>query len=192
MRSNLINRATFPYICALKQLFMISKAMEKALNEQIALEGYASYLYLSMAAWCDKEGLEGCAKFMHRQSEEERMHMLKIFHYLSEVDGHALTPAIPQPPHVFDSVQALFKKVYKHEQKVTAAINGLLKIGYAENDHTTLNFLQWYVEEQREEEALMRTILDRIKLIGDGAQSLYYIDMEIEKVNVQAAAAENA
>mgnify|MGYP000072881956 CR=1 FL=1 len=170
---------------------MISEKMEKALNEQIALEGYASQLYLSMAAWCDVQGLEGCTQFMHRQSEEERMHMLKIFHYLSEVDGRALTPGINQPPHEFESVRSLFEQVYQHEQKVTASIHQLVKIGYEENDHTTLNFLQWYVEEQREEEALMRTILDRIKLIGDGPQSLYYIDKEIEKVN-QAAAAEAA
>lgn len=168
---------------------MISEKMEAALNEQIVLEGYASQLYLSMASWCDSKGLEGCAQFMHRQSEEERMHMLKIFYYLSEVDGFAKTPGIDQPPHEFESVRALFEQVYKHEQKVTAAIHNLLKIGYDENDHTTLNFLQWYVEEQREEEALMRTILDRIKLIGDGPQSLYYIDKEVDKVNQQAAAA---
>lgn len=169
---------------------MISKKMIKALNEQIALEGYASYLYLSMASWCDKEGLEGCAQFMHRQSEEERMHMLKIFHYLSEVDVHALTPAIKQPPHEFESVRSMFEQVYKHEQKVTAAIDKLVKLSYEENDNTTLNFLQWYVEEQREEEALMRTILDKIKLIGDGPHSLYYIDQEIEKVNARAAEGE--
>jgi len=168
---------------------MISKKMIKALNEQIALEGYASYLYLSMAAWCDKEALEGCARFMHRQSEEERMHMLKIFYYLSEVDAHALTPAIKQPPHEFESVRSMFEQVYKHEQKVTASIDKLVKITYEENDNTTLNFLQWYVNEQREEEALMRTILDKIKLIGEGPQSLYYIDQEIEKINAKAAAA---
>lgn len=168
---------------------MISKKMIKVLNEQIALEGYASYLYLSMAAWCDKEALEGCARFMHRQSEEERMHMLKIFYYLSEVDAHALTPAIKQPPHEFESVRSMFEQVYKHEQKVTASIDKLVKITYEENDNTTLNFLQWYVNEQREEEALMRTILDKIKLIGEGPQSLYYIDQEIEKINAKAAAA---
>jgi ferritin len=171
---------------------MISKNMENALNEQIVLEGYASQLYLSMASWCDAQGLEGCAEFMHRQSEEERMHMLKIFHYLSEVDAFAKAPGIDQPPHEFESIRVLFEEVYAHEQKVTASIHKLLKIGYDENDHTTLNFLQWYVEEQREEEALMRTILDRIKLIGDGPQSLYYIDKEVQKVNAQAEAAEAA
>jgi ferritin len=171
---------------------MISEKMEKALNEQIGLEGYASQLYLSMAAWCDVQGLEGCTQFFHRQSEEERMHMLKIYYYLSEVDAKALTPALQQPPHEFESVRSLFEQVYKHEQKVTNSIHALMKVGYDENDHTTLNFLQWYVEEQREEEALMRTILDRIKLIGEGPMSLYYIDKEVDTINQQAASEEAA
>ena len=162
---------------------MISKKMEKALNEQISLEGYASYLYLSMASWCDQEGLNGCAEFMHRQSDEEREHMLRIFHYISEVDGHALTPGVKQPPHQFESIQAMFKEVYAHEQKVTQSINKLVSLSNKEDDYGTLNFLQWYVEEQREEEALMRTILDKIKLIGDGPQSLYYIDKELTAIN---------
>lgn len=166
--------------------------MEDALNQQIALEGYASFLYLSMASWCDKQGLQGCAAFMHRQSEEERAHMLRIFHYISEVDGHALTPAISQPPHEFESIRALLEQVYAHEQKVTAAIHNLISVSYQDNDHTTLNFLQWYVTEQREEEALMRNILDRVRLIGDGPMSLFYIDKEIEKINKTQLAAEAA
>ncbi len=170
---------------------MIAKKMISALNQQIALEGYASYLYLSMSSWCDREGLEGCKKFMRRQSEEERAHMLRIFDYLSEMDAHALTPAIAQPPHEFESVQQMFAQVYAHEQKVTASIHDLITTAYEEKDHSTLNFLQWYVEEQREEEALMRTILDKIRLIGNGPQSLYYIDKEIEKINTQQIQAES-
>jgi len=172
---------------------MLTKKVEKALNKQIALEGYASLLYLSMASWCDYEGLEGSAKFMHRQSEEEHEHMMRIFHYISEMDGHALTPAMKQPPHKFESIVKLFEEVYAHEQKVTKSIHDLVALASDEKDHTTFNFLQWYVEEQREEEALMRSIMDKIKLIGDGPQSLYYIDMEIEKINAieeKAAAAE--
>lgn len=169
---------------------MISNAMVAALNQQISLEAYASFLYLSMASWCDREGLEGCALFMHRQSAEERMHMLKIFGYLSEVDGHALTPEIKQPPHEFSSVQEMFQKVYAHEQKVTASINDLVALSNKENDHSTGVFLQWYVNEQREEEALMRSILDKIKLIGDGPQCLYFIDLEIAKINASAMKAE--
>ncbi|MEL7250797.1 MAG: ferritin [Bacteroidota bacterium] len=169
---------------------MITEAMTKALNNQISLEGYASFLYLSMASWCDREGLEGCAQFMHRQSEEEREHMLKIFEYLAEVDAHALTPAITQAPHEFESIQSMFQSVYEHEQKVTASINKLVALANQENDHSTSVFLQWYVNEQREEEALMRSILDKIRLIGTGAQSLYFIDLEIEKINAAELAAE--
>ncbi|WP_367387939.1 ferritin [Lewinella sp. LCG006] len=169
---------------------MISNAMVAALNQQISLEAYASFLYLSMASWCDREGMEGCALFMHRQSAEERMHMLKIYDYISEVDGHALTPEIKQPPHEFSSVQEMFQKVYAHEQKVTASINELVALSNRENDHSTGVFLQWYVNEQREEEALMRSILDKIKLIGDGPQSLYFIDLEIAKINAAAIKAE--
>ena len=169
---------------------MISKKMEEALNKQIELEGYASFLYLSMASWCEVEGLEGCAKFMHRQSEEEREHMLRIFHYISEVDGYELEPAIKEPPYQFESVKKLFEQVYAHEQRVTAAIHELVKLSMEENDHTTNLFLQWYIEEQKEEEALMRTILDKIKLIGNGPQSLYYIDKEVEQINQETLAAE--
>jgi ferritin len=170
---------------------MITSKMTKALNVQIQLEGQASFLYLSMASWCDKEGLEGCSKFMHRQSGEEREHMLRIFNYMSEVDAHALTPPIKAVPHEFESVKAMFEEVYQHEQKVTASINKLMDIAVKENDYTTHNFLQWYIMEQREEEDLMRTILDKIKLIGTGPMSLYYIDKEIEQINAaQLAAAE--
>ncbi|MEM6964680.1 MAG: ferritin [Bacteroidota bacterium] len=169
---------------------MISEKMAKALNKQISLEGYASFLYLSMASWCDNEGLEGCTKFMHRQSAEEREHMLKIFEYLSEVDAHALTPAVAQVPHTFESPQKMFEMVYAHEQKVTKSINDLLKIARSENDYTTENFLQWYIAEQREEENLMRSILDKIKIIGNSPMTLYYIDKEIESVNAYELAEE--
>ncbi len=170
---------------------MISDTMLEALNKQIALEAYASQLYLSMASWCDKESMDGASEFMHDQSEEERMHMLKIFHYISEVDGHAISPAIDQPPLEFESIQKLFQQVYEHEKKVTQAINKLVELAYKEDDFATMNFLQWYVEEQREEENLMRTILDRIKLIGEGPLALYYIDKEIQSISKEKAAGEH-
>lgn len=171
---------------------MISKKMEEALNQQIEFEGYASFLYLSMATWCDSQGLKGCYDFLKRQSDEERMHMLKIFEYLADVDGFALTPGIKEPPRQFESVQAVFKDVYAHEQKVTQSINKLITLANKENDYATQTFLQWYVNEQREEEALMRTVLDRIRLIGDGPQSLYFIDKEMDALNQAAVASEAA
>lgn len=164
--------------------------MEQALNAQIEMEASASFLYLSMAAWCDRKGLNGAARFMYRQSAEERSHMLRIFHYISDVDGAAATPGIRQPPHDFASIRELFEEVYAHEQKVTHAIHKLLDLCNEEDDYTTHNFLQWYITEQREEEALMRTILDKIRLIGDGPQSLYFIDKEVEAINQATAAAD--
>ena len=118
--------------------------------------------------------------------------MMKIFEYLGDVDGFALTPGIKEPPRQFESVQDVFKMVYAHEQKVTKSINDLIALASSENDYSTETFLQWYVTEQREEEALMRNVLDRINLIGNGPQSLYFIDKEMEALNQQAEAAEAA
>lgn len=172
---------------------MITEKIQNALNQQIEMEAKASFLYLSMASWCEREGLEGCSDFLYRQSEEEREHMLRIFHYINDMDGVAKAPGIETPMVEFESIQSLFQMVYEHEKKVTESIHQLVALSYQLADHTTLNFLQWYIEEQREEEGLMRTVLDKIKLIGDIPQSLYFIDMEIQKINAaqaKAAAAE--
>jgi ferritin len=164
---------------------MISTKMQEALNEQIVMEAYASYLYLAMAGWFDLQGLQGCAQFMYRQSDEERVHKMRIFNYLIDMDVQAIVPPVAQPPATFKSVPDVFRSAYEHEQKVTRSINTLVDLAIEETDHATHNFLQWYVNEQREEEALMRSILDKINLIGDGPQSLYFIDKEMESVNAQ-------
>ena len=136
-----------------------------------------------MSAWCDHKGLMGCAHFLKRQSDEEHDHMMKLVEYLQEVDGRPVIPSIDQPPKDFEDINSLFENVLAHEQKVTQAINDLVEFATQDKDHSTYNFLQWYVEEQREEENLMRTILDKINLIGDSPQKLYYIDKELEAIN---------
>lgn len=162
--------------------------MVRALNEQLAMEGYASFLYLSMAGWFDIRSMKGCASFMYRQSSEEHQHMMKIFHYLLEMDATAITPAIKQPAAEFSNARAIFEDTLAHEQNVTKSINELVELAMSENDHATYAFLQWYVTEQREEENLMRTILEKIDLIGEGPQSLYFIDKELEAINKDQAA----
>jgi len=164
---------------------MLSEKMAAALNEQIGMEAYASFLYLSMASWCEHQGLDGTSQFFYRQSAEEHDHMMRMFHYVLEMDNKSIVPSVKQPPEDFENVQGIFQDVYVHEQKVTSAINQLVDLANAENDHSTHNFLQWYVMEQREEEALIRNILDKLKLIGDGPQSLYFIDKEITGINAQ-------
>lgn len=162
---------------------MLNVKMVDALNKQVLEEAYSSNLYLSMASWCEVNGMIGSAAFMYRHAVEERMHMMKIFRYINEMDAKAIVPALPQPPTDFNSIQDLFKDTYEHELKVTASINNLVTLGNQLNDYSTLAFLQWFVEEQREEEATFKEILDKIRLIGNGPQSLYYIDLEIEKIN---------
>lgn len=164
----------------------MTDAMTTALNAQVEKEAYASFLYLAMASWLDNKGMNGAAKFMYRQTEEEHSHMMRIFNYLLEMDSKAIVPSISQPPKDYKSVQAVFEESYAHEQSVTASINELVDLSIKENDHATNNFLQWYVEEQREEETLMRTIIDKITLIGDGPQSLYFIDKELDIINQEA------
>ncbi len=170
---------------------MLTKKIEHSLNAQIEHEAYASFLYLSMATWCDREGLSGCAQFLYRQSDEERDHMMRMVHYINEVGHHAVVPGIRQPPVEFESIQALFNLVYESELMVTKEINHLIDLCYKEDDHMTLNFMQWFVSEQREEEAMVRSILDKIKLVGTGPQHLYFIDQELQRINKAVQTATN-
>ncbi len=162
---------------------MLENKIEQALNDQIAMEGYASFLYLSMASWCEQQGLEGTSQFFYRQSAEEHDHMMRIFRYILEMDGKAVSPEVKQPPQKFESIQKIFDDVYEHEQKVTRSISKLVELADEMDDHTTYQFLQWFVLEQREEETLVRSILDKLKIIGDGPQSLYFIDKEVTMIN---------
>jgi len=171
---------------------MLNPAITEALDAQLALEANSSAHYLAIASWCDKEGLNGCAEFFYAQADEEREHMLKIVHYMNEMDGHATVPATEQPPKSYPSIQEVFKIVYAQEQKVTASVHNLVNLASQNNDHATYQFMQWYVAEQREEEALVRTILDKIRLIGNGGQSLYFIDNELQSINKARLAAEAA
>lgn len=159
---------------------MLSKSIEKALNNQITLEAYASFYYLSMASWCDTEGYAGTSKFLYTHADEEKMHMLRIFHYINDTGGHALTPAIKPIPHHFKSLKGLFQDVLRHEQSVTKSINELVGLCLSEKDYSTYNFLQWYVAEQHEEEKLIKSILDKIKIIGESQPGIFMIDKEIE------------
>ena len=161
---------------------MISKNIEALLNKQIQQEGYASYFYLGMASWCDFHGLEGCAKFLYSQSEEERDHMLKLFNYIVEAGGQALAPEIKKIPKDFKNVVNVFKLALKQEQSNTKSINNLADMCLKEKDYSTFNFLQWYVAEQHEEEMLFKMILDKIAIIGTDGQGVYLIDNEIAKI----------
>ncbi|TNJ45424.1 ferritin [Tamlana fucoidanivorans] len=167
---------------------MLSKTIEEALNKQIRIEAESSQIYLAMACWAEVKGLEGVAGFMYAQSDEEREHMLKLVKFVNERGGHAKISQLSEPNVTFESFKEMFEKLYDHEVFVSQSINELVHISLQEKDYATHNFLQWYVSEQIEEEAVARTILDKIKLIGDDKGGLYLFDRDIENLTVTTAA----
>ncbi|WP_445386095.1 ferritin [Robiginitalea sp. IMCC44478] len=169
---------------------MLTKKVEKALNDQIRVEAESSQVYLSMASWAEVKGLEGIAQFMYKHSDEERMHMLKLIKYVNERGGHAIVTDLSAPKTEYGSFQKLFQELYEHEIFVSNQINELVHVTLQEKDYATHNFLQWYVAEQIEEEALARTILDKIKLIGNDKGGLYLFDRDVQQITVDSAASD--
>lgn len=169
---------------------ILSPTIEAALNKQVAMEAAASQKYLAMACWADVAGLQGCARFLYSHSDEERMHMLKLVHYISDAGGKAITPMVEQPILDYQNIIQLFEKAYSNELKVSAAIDELVEICVQNKDKQTANFLQWYLDEQHEEEVLYRNLLDRIRLIGLQDRGLYFIDKEVEDLYSQKQATE--
>lgn len=165
---------------------MVSKTVEASLNAQIEVEASSSQFYLAMASWAENEGLNGVATFLYRHSDEERDHMLKLIKYVNERGGHAEIPALSQPPKKFESLKVVFQLLFEHEVEVTKQIHSVIEICLQEKDYTTNNFMQWYVSEQIEEEALARNILDRLSLIGNDKGGLYLFDRDLESLAAKA------
>ena len=163
---------------------MLSKNIETVLNKQIRIEAESSQVYLSMACWAEVQGLEGVAQFMYKQSDEERMHMLKLVKYINERGGHAIVSDLKAPKTAFGTMREMFEELYRHELFVSNSINELVHVTFEEKDYATHNFLQWYVAEQIEEEAQAKTILDKINLIGDDKGGLYLFDRDIQQIAV--------
>ncbi len=159
---------------------MIKKEIEEAINGQIKKEEYSSRLYLQMASWCEVNGLGGGANFLSAQADEERMHMLKFVHYLNDRGGHAKMMEIEQPPFTYKNITDIFEQVLKHEEFITQSINEVYEVTLNHKDYTSGNFLQWFINEQIEEESTMRSILDKIHLVGNDKAGYFHIDKELE------------
>lgn len=164
---------------------MLSKTLQDALNEQVRIEAQSSHVYLAMASWAEiQPGIDNITEFFYRHSDEERMHMLKLVHFINERGGFAIIPALSAPTLTFPSVKHAFNELLKHEIMVSESINSLVDLALSEKDYSTYNFLQWYVSEQIEEEALARTLNDKLELIGDERSGLYLFDRDILGVTV--------
>lgn len=165
---------------------MLSTAIQEALNKQVQMEAESSQAYLAMASWAEiQPGLDGVTEFFYKQSDEERVHELKLIRFINERGGFAAVPALPQPMITFQSLRRVFEEFLKHELKVSNSINELVHLSLAEKDYATHNFLQWYVNEQIEEERTARVLNDKLELIGDDKSGLYLFDRDI--MNYRAA-----
>ncbi len=158
---------------------MIDKEIEEAINRQINEEMYSSYLYLSMSAYFENTGLRGFANWMFVQYKEEMDHAMKFYRYLIERGGRVKLYEIKEPPHEWNSPLHAFEETLKHEKHITECINNLVDLAEKKKDRATFNLLQWYVDEQVEEEANDEEIIQALKMIGDNPQGLLMLDREL-------------
>jgi ferritin len=164
---------------------MLSKKIETIMNKQVEKEGYSSNLYLAMASWAENQGYKGIAEWLYAQADEERLHMLKFITYINERDGRAIIPAFEKPTLKMKTAKELFEAVLNHENFITASINEIVGLSMEEKDFSSYNWIQWFVNEQIEEEANVKTILDKLKLVGES--NLYLFDRDIMSLRTPPA-----
>jgi ferritin len=157
----------------------LSKKMQDALNEQIKEEMASAYIYLSMAAYCESINLSGFARWMQAQSNEELAHAMKFYGYINERGGRVVFEALGQPPVEFAGPVDVFEKTLAHEQYITGRIHKLYAMATEEKDYASLGLLQWFVNEQVEEESTAGEILEMLKMIGDKGQALFMLDRHL-------------
>lgn len=158
---------------------MISPKLEKAINYQINRELFSEYYYLSMASYFNSIGLDGFENFFLVQVEEERFHAMKLYRFLNEKGGRVVLSAIEEPKTEFKSPLEVFELAFEHEKLVSRLINDLMDLAIKENDHAAKNHLNWFVEEQVEEEASMESILNKLKLINGEGHGMLMLDSEL-------------
>ncbi|HOT04380.1 MAG TPA: ferritin [Methanolinea sp.] len=159
----------------------MKKSIEEALNKQLNAELFSSYLYLSMAAYCETIPMKGFARWLRLQADEERAHGMKFFDYIIEAGGTVKLAKIDAPKAEWKSVGEVFDQVYEHEKKVTGLIHTLMDLAIKEKDYATQNFLGWFVKEQVEEEANASEIQAQIRMMGDIVGHLFWLDHELGK-----------
>lgn len=160
---------------------MLSEKLLNTLNQQIKHELYAAHLYMSMAAYCAGQDLDGCAHFFLVQAEEERFHAMKFFNFINDKDGKITFDALENPHTSYDSVLHVFQEALKHEKIVTSKIYNLMDIATEEKEYATISFLNWFVDEQVEEEATFSALIQKFKAAVNDESMLLMLDMELAK-----------
>jgi len=157
---------------------MISQKLQDAINDQINNEMYSEYYYLSMASFFSSIGLNGFENFFLVQVEEERFHSMKMYDFLNGKGGRVILKTINAPATEFKSALEVFKLAYEHEKFVSKCINELMDVAIEVKDHAAKSFLNWFVDEQVEEEASMDSILNKLILINGDGMGLLMLDKE--------------
>lgn len=157
----------------------INAPVQEILNKQINAEFWSAYLYLSMSAWFEEKGLKGFANWMRIQFQEETTHALKLFDYVTERQGIVKLEPIAAVQTEWKSILDAMEETYKHELKVTELIYNCLDVAEKQKDRATMSMLQWFVDEQIEEESNVDEIINQLKLIGDNGQAIYLLDKEL-------------
>ena len=158
---------------------MLKKKIEDALNAQINAEMWSAYLYLSMAAYCHAQGQPGMGKWFEVQFKEEQDHAKILFNYVISRNGKVDLRPIEAVPTEWNGILNVFESSLRHEQSITESINKLFALTSEENDYATQSMLQWFIDEQVEEEENVQTIIDNIKMIKDNGYGIYMIDKEL-------------
>jgi len=158
---------------------MIQEKILKILNKQINEELYSSYLYLSMSNYFSSINLDGFAKWMKIQSQEEYAHGMKIYDYILQRDGKAELIKIETPKAIWKSPLEVFQETLKHEQHISGCVNNIINLAIQEKDHATTLFFQWFVGEQVEEEATAVSIVEKMKMVGDNKNGIFMLDREL-------------
>ncbi len=166
---------------------MLSETIQQALNQHLGDEFSSSYVYLAMAAWCEQHALHGFGHWLRIQSQEETTHGLKLFDLLLDRGGQVLLPAIPAPVSEFDSVLDVMKQAQQREQQVSASFGELYDLVRREGDHLTETELQWFLNEQVEEEKSVTTIVDELTLSGLEGSALLLLDRELATRRAKAS-----
>lgn len=160
---------------------MIGKKMQDAMNKQINEELFSAYLYLSMAAWAEKSNLPGAASWMRKQSGEEMEHAMKFFNHLNERGGEVELMPVEGPQKEWASILEIFEASFTHEQHISACINDLYGLAVEEKDYASQVFLQWFIEEQVEEEASVDEVVQKLRLVSGSKNGIFMVDRELGK-----------
>ncbi len=160
---------------------MISEKLVNGLVKQMNYEFYSAHAYLGMAAYCSAESLDGFANFFLVQAEEERFHAMKFYNFINDMGERATLEGFPTPNNDFESVLDVFEKGLLHEKEVTRRIYDLADMALDEREHATMTFLNWFIEEQVEEEASFDTLIQKLKRIDKDSNAFFMLDSELGK-----------